>query len=80
MKSNPYTYNTGHFWLRQEPKERQCRVSVRACVRDIMQKNIENEFWRDQASKWAGKQASKQSGKQAGKQASSKQAGKQAGR
>ena len=29
-----------NFWLRQEPKVSRCRASVR----DIMQKNIENEF------------------------------------
>ena len=73
------------FWLQQEPKERLCHVCV--CVRDIIQKNIENEFKQQskesrggvlrQASRQASMQATRQAGRQASKQASKKE-GKQA--
>ena len=34
------------FWLRQEPKESRCRLSVRASVRDIPQISTPEEFLR----------------------------------
>ena len=33
-----HLFLVSHFWLRQEPKESRCCLSVRACVRDIMLK------------------------------------------